>query len=403
MQGTRYGWLNIIVGALLMVATMPGRTQGMGLITKPLLRDLGMGDVSYATINLAATLIGAALCFPAGYLMDRVGLRFVSVSLVIVLGGTVLLLSDYSGGAAGLLLLMTMTRGFGQSGLSVASITTVTKTAGGNLGLSVGIYSALLTLFFVAAFTIVGHEIQAHGWRYAWLSIGLFLLFVIAPFTFLFLREARSDPTAGHQDQKPTPEQGEGNTAAGHTLSQAMRTPAFWIFGLSVSLYGLVSSGLGLFNQAVLEERGFDASAYYRFLSVTTAISLIGQLGCGWLALSQSLPKLLGIALFIYAVALAMLPFVTTFTQLWIFAGFSGGFIAVLFYAIWRHAFGAAHVGRIQGAAQFLTVLTSAVGPLVFASCHSWAGSYAPLLLGISAIVLLMGILAFRLSLPKRP
>ena len=35
-----YGWTVLCVAALGMVATLPGRTQGLGLITEPLLLDL---------------------------------------------------------------------------------------------------------------------------------------------------------------------------------------------------------------------------------------------------------------------------------------------------------------------------------------------------------------------------
>src|SRR5258708_37953809 len=38
----------------------PGRTQGFGLITEPLLSDLGIDRVAFATVNLWATLPAAA-------------------------------------------------------------------------------------------------------------------------------------------------------------------------------------------------------------------------------------------------------------------------------------------------------------------------------------------------------
>ena len=154
------------------------------------------------------------------------------------------------------------------------------------------------------------------------------------------------------------------------SLAAALRTPAFWVFGGATSLFGLVSSGLGLFNEAVLAERGFDQQTYVRFLAGTSIIALVGQLTCGWLTLRWSMQRLLGLAMFIYAAALGALPLLTTLSQLWVFAaliGLSGGMITVMFFAVWRRAFGAAHLGRIQGAAQMLTVLASAIGPLIFA------------------------------------
>ena len=41
-ERTYYGWVVLGVAALAMVGTLPGRTQGLGLITEPLLRDLSL-------------------------------------------------------------------------------------------------------------------------------------------------------------------------------------------------------------------------------------------------------------------------------------------------------------------------------------------------------------------------
>src|SRR5262249_2133734 len=157
----------------------------------------------------------------------------------------------------------------------------------------------------------------------------------------------------------------------------------------------LVSSGLGLFNEAVLAEHGFDQKTFHNFLAVTTFAGLLGQLLCGWLALRGSLRRLFGISMLLDSVALAFLPFLPTLQQLWTFAillGVTGGFITVIFFAIWSHAVGRAHLGRIQGAAQLLTVLASAMGPLLFAKCATTTGSYTPLLTALSIVVLVFGI-----------
>ena len=154
----------------------------------------------------------------------------------------------------------------------------------------------------------------------------------------------------------------------------------------------------------MLAERGFDQQTYVTFLAATSIIALVGQLGCGWLTLRWSMQRLLGVAMFIYAAALAALPFLATLPQLWIFAaliGLSGGMITVIFFAVWRQAFGPAHLGRIQGAAQMLTVVASAIGPLIFAKSAELTGSYTPVLWTLAPGVLLLSIAAFRVSLPR--
>ena len=49
--------------------------------------------------------------------------------------------------------------------------------------------------------------------------------------------------------------------------------------------------------------------------------------------------------------------------------GLGGGLVMVLFFSVWPAVFGRRHLGRIQGVAQALTVLASAVGPLLLAWC----------------------------------
>ena len=66
-----YGWIVLIVAAAAMVGTLPGRTQGLGLITESLLADLGLSRVRYAELNLWATLLGAAGAIGIGQLIDR--------------------------------------------------------------------------------------------------------------------------------------------------------------------------------------------------------------------------------------------------------------------------------------------------------------------------------------------
>ena len=82
-----YGWVVLGVAALAMVGTLPGRTQGLGLITEPLLADLGVSRVQFAQINFVATLIGA-LFVGIGALVDRRGSRMVLTALAVLLGAS---------------------------------------------------------------------------------------------------------------------------------------------------------------------------------------------------------------------------------------------------------------------------------------------------------------------------
>jgi MFS family permease len=392
-------WLNVVIGATMMLATLPGRTQGLGLITEPMLADLRIDRVGYANINLWATLLGAAICLPVGRLFDRVGLRIATAALTALLAVVVWVMSQAGISWLGLFVLVLATRALGQSALSVASITIVGKSFDRNLGVAMGVYSFLLSVMFAVAFIVVGTSVRVNGWRVAWAQVAAGLIAATA--VALLIRESRAGTRFEGAADAPDALDNDGLS-----LGEALQTPAFWVFAGATSLFGLVSSGLGLFNEAVLAERGFDQQTYVRFLAGTSLIALAGQLGCGWLSLRWPMQRLLGTAMLFYALAIGTLPLLTTQRQLWFFAalfGLAGGMITVMFFAVWRRAFGARHLGRIQGAAQMLTVLASAVGPLLFAQSAALTGSYFPALWVLAPCVLLVGIAAFRVSLPRTP
>src|SRR4051812_46137921 len=92
-------WGLVAVAALAMVATLPGRTHGLGLITEPLLETFQLGRLAYAAINLWATLLGAAFCVPWGWLTDRLGVRAVLTATLLGLGAVVVAMSLLPGAA----------------------------------------------------------------------------------------------------------------------------------------------------------------------------------------------------------------------------------------------------------------------------------------------------------------
>ncbi|MBN8247443.1 MAG: MFS transporter [Verrucomicrobia bacterium] len=385
-------WGNVVLASLLMLATLPGRTQGLGLITEPMLQDLRLDRVDYAALNLWATLLGAVVCLPAGWLMDRWGLRWMASAVSVVLAAVVWRMSAVAGAGGGMFVLLLLTRGLGQSALSVASITTVGKSFGARSGWPMGVYSVLLSVLFAVAFVVVGAGVRSQGWRTTWAQVALGVL-VIAVLVAAFLREP------------PRPAEVARSATPGISLAMALRTSTFWVFAGATALFGLVASGLGLFNEAVLAERGFPQETFHIFLAVTTLCALVGQMLCGWLSLRHPMPRLLAVAMFLYAAGLAALPMIRTSPQLWLFAvpfGVAAGFITVIFFAVWGQAFGRRHLGRIQGAAQMLTVLASALGPLLFAWSHRATGSYAPLLQALAPLVFALGLAAWwtRMSSP---
>src|SRR5205807_10501639 len=81
------------------------------------------------------------------------------------------------------------------------------------------------------------------------------------------------------------------------TLGEALRCPAFWTFSISSSFYLLVSSGVSLFNESILAERGFSKLIFLNIVTIGVPVGLASNLLCGWLATHWPLGRLLALAM----------------------------------------------------------------------------------------------------------
>lgn len=382
----------LLLAAAAMVGTLPGRTQGLGLVTEPLIADLRIGRVEYAQLNLWATLIGSLFAIGVGRFIDRLGARIVLTAVVAGLGLVVCAMSGASSFWA-LAIAVTLTRGLGQSALSVISLAMVGQWFARGIDKAMAIYSIVMSIGFMIAFPVVGSLVQSSGWRAAWFAIGAALVLVLAPASLILARRSPGRPDQPSQPHQPP----------GMPWQAALATPAFWTFSVGAALYGLVASGIGLFNESILAERGFGPDVYYQTLIVTALTALIGNFGGGWLSTRMTLPHLLAISLFVLAAGLAALPHVDTVAHVMAWAvamGLGGGLVMVLFFSVWPRVYGRAHLGRIQGAAQAITVLASALGPLLLAWCIEWTGSYAGMFNVLAAVIALAALSALITSLP---
>ncbi len=412
-------WVHVGVAALAMVATLPGRTHGLGLFTEPIRKSLGLDTESYGLLNMGATLLGALFCLPCGWLIDRLGTRRVLTGVMAALGTVVLTMSQVRGDwvwrgsfptprgtfstvlLVDLFVMVLLTRGLGQSALSVASLSLIGRSASRRGGWAMGVYSLLVSAGFLGAFSVLGNVAKQHPdeWRPAWAGIGVAVLIAaLIPAVLV-----RNRLLAAETPDKTALANGSAETS--RTLAQALRSPAFWTFGVAVSFYGMVAAGTSLFNEGILSTL-FPDDTKRIFVNVTLLgipVGLASNLLGGWLATRWSLSRMLALAMAALAAALGALPSVRAEGQVYLYAAVmaaAGGIITVCFFAVWRAGFGPAHLGKIQGAAQMLTVLFSALGPPLFGSAKARLGSYLPLFPYLAAVSLALALTAWLTGLP---
>ena len=131
------------------MATLPGRTVGLGLITEQLLVDLAVTRSSYAGLNLWATFIGALFLFGTGPALDQ-NLRWTTTVVMAGFSGAVFSLAHLPG--PGLLLpVLILTRGLGQSSLSLSAVAIVGKSFKKKRSAAMGVFAVATRLLSVVA------------------------------------------------------------------------------------------------------------------------------------------------------------------------------------------------------------------------------------------------------------
>ncbi len=395
-----YGWVNVVLAALAMTATLPGRTHGLGLITKPLLEDLQISEGRLGILNFWAVILGSLVCVPVGRLLDRWGTRFMSVLVIVGLGIAVVLMSGVHDEASFFWTLLVV-RGLGQGALSVISMAMVGKWFRRRLGPAMGVYAFLLAIGFIAGVLGMGGAVFVYGWRPAWGGMGWIFILVLGPLFWALVRSTPAD--CGLTDHDAPLIEPTSDMRGDITLTAALRSPAFWVFSLATSQFGLIWAAITFFNQSILNEHGFDEQTFLLVMAVLTGSGLISNLLGGWLAMRMPLGRLLGASMIFLAGAVLAFPYIQSQEQLLLYGfvlGAAGGIVTVVFFAFYGQAFGRTHLGRIQGAAQVLFVLASAVGPVFLSYCKEETGSYDPIFIAWAPVTAVLGIAVWFVHMP---
>ena len=388
-----YGWMIVALAALAMVATLPGRTVGLGLITESLISEFGMTRTEYAKFNMIATLLGTAGALIAGPLTDRFGIRITLSGTLILLGCLVMSMSQWVT-AATVMAFLILTRTVGQSALSTISVTSVGKWFTTRLAIAMGVFSVIVAIGFSVAIVGAQTQIAIVGWRKVWMTIGLSILIL----GLLCVALARR----GESSHQASEELGNGTVL---TLREALLTPCFWVFAIGMALYGGLIASVSLFNESILQELGFGQETFRYAMAGLMSAGLLGNMIAAWSARRIGLPRVMAVSLAILTIVMLTYDRLQSDWQVITHAGifgFCGGVFSVLFFTGFGQAFGHTHLGKIQGCAQALAVIASALGPWWLADVQQRLGSYFFAMTSAAPVFALVAICAWFTRIPSR-
>jgi sugar phosphate permease len=402
-----YGWTIMVAGTIGMVMTSPGQTYAVSIFIDPLIEGLGISRSLISGLYTIGTLVGSFALPFLGRSIDRYGPRRMVVIIALVFG----LACMYMGTVQNALMLgfgFVAIRMFGQGGLGLVSQNVINQWWVVRRGTIMGISGLVMSLVGLAAFPRLIHLLlAAYGWRTTYFLLGALVLAIMLPVGYFFFRDRPErfgmQPDGGvvganAATKVTTPEEN-------WTLDEVVRTPIFWVFSLSLSSLGMLSTGLFFHNVSIFADNGLDASvAAMIFLPIAITTALV-NFGSGLLVDRIPVRVVLAGALVLQAGALLMAQAIATVPlalAYGILVGASGGLQRTISSVVWATYFGRRYLGSITGVTSTIMIAGSALGPLPFGISRDLWGSYNPALVISALLPAGLAILCLFFARPRR-
>jgi len=375
------GWTVVAVAALSAFTEVAFYNPVLGVFIPEFEREFGWSRTEISAGVTLGSLVGATFAPFFGPLIDRFGGK------PFVVGGAAFI-------ALGLALLSQMEtewqffviyalgRGTASGLMSLAAGVTVSKWFIRRRGFAVGVMSLGSRIGFAVLPLSVQLIIDASGWRTAALALaGIVVVLGILPAA----RWLHSRPEAfglAPDGGVPRTEAGARAVAAAEvnwSRREAVRTRAFWLVTLAVSLQSWAGGAINLHQIPHMVDRGLAPETAAMVLSLLAVFAaaggllegvLDGRIGARWTLCVGLLGSATGMVLLMNVEGIGLaLAFAAVY-------GTAFGLMVASSQVVFADYFGRQALGAIRGAATPAQLGLNAIGPLVAGAAYDLTGSY---------------------------
>jgi sugar phosphate permease len=414
-----YGWVVVWVVFVALLVSAGVRAAPTVLIN-PLESELGWGRAAIsAAVSVGLLLYG--LSGPvAGWLMDRFGPKRLTLLGLLIIGGSTLL-----GATVTELWQLNLFWGV-LSGIGTGIVAPVLGATVANRwfverrGLVLGILGAAASAGQLVSVPTLMWLVVEVGWRTGTVILAVAALLVILP-VLLFMRDdparlglrpygegTNESPAA---QRSPAPEPGTALADAegreGSVILRAFRSPVFWLLSGSFFICGATSNGIiGVHFVPHSIDHGIPEVTAASVLALMGAMNFVGTIASGWLTDRFDPRKLLAVYYSGRGLSLLLLPFVTDFGGLAVFAVFFGlDYIATVppTVALVADRFGRAHVGAVFGWVFFGHQLGAALASYLGGVARDSFGDYQLAFLTAGVLAVMGALLALGVGRQPSP
>lgn len=388
---------------------------GLSVYFLPISRDLG---VSRAALSLAFTLktLEGGLNGPLiGYLVDRLGPRFM-VRVGCVLGGLGFVLLAFTRDYLSFMLVFLglIVSGF-SSGISLPTSSVINHWFARRRAMAVTLAQVGAELGGAFLTPLLAVIVLNVGWRQAAILSGVIFL-VLVPILSWFLKETPEAMGLHPDGDDPTPRAG-ANGAITHparavapeedfTPGEAFRTPAFWHLAFAVGTRQFSKQSLMVHMVPLLVWKGFDEPTAALFVGLFAFSQVPLRIGAAFVADRWSMTKVPGLSALAGVGAVAVLLFGE---QAWLGTGLLFTLCFALgetgnspAWAVIGNFFGRSSYATIRGTTGFAQSLISLPAPVVAGWIFDTTQSYQLALLPIAAAYFVSFLLFWSLRRPHK-
>jgi len=412
-----YGWIVLAAAAINSYSSRPlMAATTLSVFVVPMTDQFGWSRGLFSGALSLGGLFAVAISPFIGRLIDRYGAGGVVAAAAGMVGACAVGLSAISH-AWMFYALYVPGRMLFASPLELGTATAVSNWFVRRRPLALAIFGATQGTGLAAMPLIAQAMISGWDWRMAWLSLGIFTISVgVIPSLFIARRPedmgletdpgpslSRRSASAPFSGRRP---RGVADAETNFTVSEALRTRAFWILAV-FSAFGFMAQGGVLVHQVPHYINEGLAPATAAVIASTFALSQVFG-GFIWSNSASRVPLRILLAAAGLSVALGAMGTGASSTFAWgmlaaVALGIGIGGLHLLLRLAWADYYGRDHLGSIRGLTLPMQISGQAVGPVISGFMFDANGNYqaAFFILGIGvALAALMVVAAVP---PRRP
>ena len=398
-RSTYYGWWLVGIVVCVMGIVVGPFMQGMGIFFVVLEKQFGWSRTALSFAFSLGRIEGALFGPIEGYLTDRFGVRRMVLAGLLILGiGMVALkyiqtLGQFYGaimvvflgaGLAGFIPMMALINNWFSRRRATAT----------GLGMTGGAIGGILV-------PGVAWLVTTLGWRNTFMYFGIFTLLIAFPFTRLIRNRPEDYGLLPDGDQPipveiatsdagSSPQVNQGTLDDGSfTLSEAIRTRAFWALAITHGLGAAVMTTVSIHLVPAMTDAGLSLLKASSVVTIFTATAAIFRLVGGFLGDRYSKQPLIIIFNVIQGLAMLVAAVANNFSVAIVFAvlfGIGHGIRVPLLVTIRGDYFGRKHFATIFGVSQLPMNVVMMGAPIMVGILFDTLGSYYIAFLGLGAM-----------------